>query len=51
MAEWKDVLSSSPARTPKLQFAAEEPLTRECWIPPKKRYPMSKGKGDAPERL
>ena len=31
-----DVNSSSPARTPKLQPAAEEPLTGECWIPPKK---------------
>ena len=31
-----DVNSSSPARTPKLQPAAEEPLTGEYWIPPKK---------------
>ena len=28
--------SSSPARTPKLQLAAEQPSTRERWIPPKK---------------
>ena len=27
---------SSPERTPKLQLAAEEPSTSECWIPPKK---------------
>ena len=26
---------SSSARTPKLQLAAEQPLTGECWIPPK----------------
>lgn len=32
-----------PARAPKLQLTAEKPLTGECWIPPKKRYPMSKG--------
>ena len=28
--------SSSPARTPKLQLAAEQPSTGECWISPKK---------------
>ena len=28
--------SSSSARTPKLQLAAEQPSTRERWIPPKK---------------
>ena len=26
--------SSSPARNPKLQLTAEQPLTEECWIPP-----------------
>ena len=31
-----DVCSSSPVRTPKLQLTAEEPLTGEGWIPPKK---------------
>ena len=40
--------SSSPVRTLKLQLAAEQPLTGECWIPPKKKIPMSKGKGEAP---
>ena len=30
--------TSSPERTPKLQLAAEQPLTGESWIPPKKRY-------------
>ena len=30
--------SSAPMRTPKLQLAAEQPLTGESWIPPKKRY-------------
>ena len=39
--------SSSPVRTPKLQLAAEQLLTGECWIPPKK-IPTSKGKGVAP---
>ena len=29
--------SSSPVRTPKLQVAAEQPLTGKCWIPPKKK--------------
>ena len=28
--------SSSPARTPKLQLAAEQPLIGERWMPPKK---------------
>ena len=28
--------SFSSARTPKLQLTAEQPLTGECWIPPKK---------------
>ena len=28
--------SSSPVRTPKLQLVAEQPLTRELWIPSKK---------------
>ena len=36
------MLSSSPARTPKLQGDAEQPSTGECWIPPKQRYPTSK---------
>ena len=39
--------SSSPARIPKLQLATEQPLTGECRNPPKKRYPMTKGKGEA----
>ena len=36
MVEYKDVSSSSPVRTPKLQLTAEVPLTGEGWIPPKK---------------
>ena len=28
--------SSSPTSTPKSQLTAEQPSTRECWIPPKK---------------
>ena len=42
--------TSSPERTPKLQLTTERPSTGECWIPPKKIYPMSKGKGEAPAR-
>ena len=49
MAEKKDMHSSSPARTPKLQLAAEQPLTGECWIPPKKNTHVQ-GKGEAPAR-
>ena len=35
-------------RTCAHQLATEQPLTGECWIMPKKRYPMSKGKEEAP---
>ena len=38
MAE-KDACSPSPVRTPKLQLTAEQPLTGECWISPKKDMP------------
>ena len=38
MAEQKD-MRSSPAKTPELQLAAEQPSTGECWIPPKKDTP------------
>ena len=38
---------SSPTRTPKLQLTAEQPSTGECWIPQKKRCPVSKDKGEA----
>ena len=31
--------SSFPAKTPELQLAAEQPLTGECWIPPKRDTP------------
>ena len=42
-------MHSSPVRPPKLQLTAEQPSTGECWIQPKKkRYPTSKGKGEAP---
>ena len=47
MAEQKDVPSSSPARTPKLQLAAEQPLTGKCWIPPKK-IPYPEGQRRSP---
>ena len=39
-----ELCSFSPARTPKLQFSAEQPLAEECWIPPKKDTPHSKEK-------
>ena len=44
MVEWKDVSSSSPVTTPKLQLTAEQPLTGECWIPPKEYTPCPKAK-------
>ena len=37
MVELKDVHSSSPSRTLKLQLVAEYPSTGECWIPSKKK--------------
>ena len=36
--------SSSPVRTPKLQLAAEQPLTGKCWNPPKKDTPHPRAK-------
>ena len=44
MVEQNDLLSSSPARTPKLQHTAEQPLTGECWIPLKKDTPRPRAK-------
>ena len=44
MAEHKDIHSSSPTRTPKLQLAAEPPSTWECWIPPKIDIPHPRAK-------
>ena len=46
MVEYKDMCSSS-VRTPKLQFAAEQPLNWRMLDPTKKRYPMSMGKVEA----
>ena len=40
----KDVHSSSPARTPKLQLATEESSKGECWIPPRKDIPSPRAK-------
>ena len=34
----------SPVRTPKLQLAAEQPLTKECWTPPKTYTPCPTAK-------
>ena len=36
--------SASPARTPELQLTAEQPLTGESWIPPKKDTPCPRAK-------
>ena len=44
MAEYKDMHSSSPERTLKLQVAAEQLLTGECWIPPKRDTPHPRAK-------
>ena len=44
MVEFKDMGSSSPVRTPKSQVNAEQPLTGECWIPPKKDTPCPRAK-------
>ena len=50
-------MCSSSMRTPKLQLAAEQTLTGECWIPPKKDilHPRTKEKpqqdGEAESRL
>ena len=41
--------SYSPVRTPKLQLAAEQPSSRECWIPPKKGTPHPRAK-DKPQQ-
>ena len=42
-------MSSSPARTPKLQGAVEQPTTIGCWNPPKD-IPTSKDKEEATVR-
>ena len=44
MAELKDMHSSSPVRTPKLQLTAEQSLTEECWIQLKKDTPHPRAK-------
>ena len=44
MEGWKDICSSSPVRTPKLQLTAEQPSTGECWIPTKKETPCPRAK-------
>ena len=36
--------ASLPERAPKPQLAAQQPLTGECWNPPKKDTPHSKTK-------
>ena len=44
MTEWKDMHSSSAARTPKSQLAAEKQSTGGCWNPPKKGTPCPRTK-------
>ena len=44
MVEQKDMCSSSPMRTPKLQLAAEQPSTGICCSPPKKYTPRPEAK-------
>ena len=44
MVAWKDICSSSSGRTPKSQLTAEQPLTEECWIAPKKDTPCPRAK-------
>ena len=46
-AEQNDMRSRSPARTPKLQLTAGQLSRGECWIPPKKDTPRSKGEAPA----
>ena len=41
---------SSPARTPKLQLATEQPLTGECWIPSKKDTPRPRA-NEKPQKM
>ena len=41
--------SSSPTRTLKLQLIAEQPLTGECWIQPKK-IPQVQGQRRSPSK-
>ena len=47
MAEYKDLHSSSPARTPKLQLSAEQLLTGECWVSPIKDTPCPGAKEES----
>ena len=42
--------SSSPVRTPKLQLAAKQSLTGECWIPPK-NIPHVQGQRRRPRKM
>ena len=44
MVESKDVHSSSPARTTKLQLATEQSCKGELWIPPRKDIPSPRAK-------
>ena len=49
MVQQKDVCSYSPARTQKLQLAAEQLLIGECWVSPKK-IPRVQGQRRSPSK-
>ena len=51
MAQEKDMCSSSPARTPKLQLTAKQPSSGEWWIPPKKKIPHAQGQRRSPSKM
>ena len=43
--------SSSPVKTPKLQLAAEQLSTGECWIPQTKKIPHIYGQRRSPSKM
>ena len=47
---WRNLGSSSPVRTPKLQLTGEIPSIGECWIPPKK-IPHVQGQRRSPNKM
>ena len=44
-------MHSTSTRTPKLQIAAEQPSTGECWILPKKKIPHIQGQSRSPSKM
>ena len=51
MAEQKDMSSSSPVRTPKLQLTGEQSSIGECWTPPRKNIPYIQGQRRSPSKM